>query len=279
MCTVPTSAKVGALRRNPRVAVTIDTDGFPPRVLLVRGTAHLELVDGVPEEYVAASKGLVPDEQFDEWEAGVRALYEQMTRITVVPDWAKLLDFETTLPRSVEDLIRAKPGWGAATGGSGPGPASAGRRRKVDAACDDAPGDLGQAQVLGACVAAQPVERGVHGEPGALGQHPLGLLDDDPAVQRGLQLLVDDLAATDRPFLQDADRRHVGQRLAQREIGVGSAPGSRWNRFSAPMASRAAAAAARAPSGTPPAPRRRRRTGHRSAASVRSATRTWSAVR
>ena len=84
MCTVPTSAKVGALHRNPRVAVTIDTEGFPPRVLLVRGTAHLELVDGVPEEYIAASKRLVPDEQFDEWEAGVRALYEQMTRITVV---------------------------------------------------------------------------------------------------------------------------------------------------------------------------------------------------
>ena len=110
MCTVPTSAKVGALHRNPRVAVTIDTEGFPPRVLLVRGTAHLELVDGVPEEYIAASKRLVPDEKFDEWEAGVRALYEQMTRITVVPDWAKLLDFETTLPRSVEDLIRAKQG-------------------------------------------------------------------------------------------------------------------------------------------------------------------------
>ena len=110
VCTVPTSAKVRALYRNPRVAVTIDTEGFPPRVLLVRGTANLELVEGVPEEYVTAAKRLVPDEQFDEWEAGVRALYEQMTRITVVPDWAKLLDFETTLPRSVEDLIRAKQG-------------------------------------------------------------------------------------------------------------------------------------------------------------------------
>src|SRR5688572_3781508 len=49
--TVPTSAKVPALQRNPRVAVTIDTEGFPPKVLLIRGAASLELVDGVPQEY------------------------------------------------------------------------------------------------------------------------------------------------------------------------------------------------------------------------------------
>ena len=29
-----------------------------------------------------------------------------MTVITVTPDWAKLLDFETTLPSAVEKLIR-----------------------------------------------------------------------------------------------------------------------------------------------------------------------------
>jgi hypothetical protein len=108
ICTVPRSAKVRALRQNPEVAVTIDTQGFPPRVLLVRGSATLELVDGVPADYLDASRKLVPDDQFADWEAGVRGLYEQMTRITVVPTWAKLLDFETTLPQSVEDLIRAQ---------------------------------------------------------------------------------------------------------------------------------------------------------------------------
>jgi hypothetical protein len=30
-----------------------------------------------------------------------------MVLITVVPHWAKLLDFETTLPSAVEDLVRA----------------------------------------------------------------------------------------------------------------------------------------------------------------------------
>ena len=106
MCTVPKSAKVRALQQNPRVAITIDTESYPPRVLLVRGAATVELVDGVPVEYVEASRRLVPAESFDAWEAGVRALYEQMIRITVEPDWAKLLDFETTLPQAVEDLVR-----------------------------------------------------------------------------------------------------------------------------------------------------------------------------
>lgn len=109
-CTVPASAKVRALRQNPRVALTIDTNDFPPHVLLIRGAATLELVDGVPDDYLDAGHKLVPDDQFAEWEAGVRALYKQMVRITVVPDWAKLLDFETTIPQAVEDLVRAAQG-------------------------------------------------------------------------------------------------------------------------------------------------------------------------
>jgi Pyridoxamine 5'-phosphate oxidase len=109
--TVPTAAKVRALQRNPRVAITIDTQGrWPPRVLLVRGAASVELVDGVPDEYVDASRKVTPAEVFEDWEAGVRGLYDRMVRITIEPDWAKLLDFETTLPKAVEDLIHARTG-------------------------------------------------------------------------------------------------------------------------------------------------------------------------
>jgi hypothetical protein len=92
------------------VAITIDTQSFPPRVLLVRGAASLELVDGVPDEYVAASRKVLEPDQFADWESGVRALYDQMVRITIEPDWAKLLDFETTIPKAVEDLVRARQG-------------------------------------------------------------------------------------------------------------------------------------------------------------------------
>jgi hypothetical protein len=107
--TVPTAAKVRALQRNPRVAITIDTqEQWPPRVLLIRGAARVEPVEGVPDEYIEASRKVTPAEVFEDWETGVRGLYDRMVRITVEPDWAKLLDFETTIPKAVEDLIHAK---------------------------------------------------------------------------------------------------------------------------------------------------------------------------
>jgi hypothetical protein len=93
------------------VALTIDTqDQWPPRALLIRGAARVELVDGVPDSYVEASRKVVPAAYFEGWEQGARTLYDQMVRITVEPDWAKLLDFETTLPKAVEDLIQAHQG-------------------------------------------------------------------------------------------------------------------------------------------------------------------------
>ena len=74
---------------------------------MIRGSATLELVDGVPDGYVEAARKNVPAEQMPDWESGVRQLYQQMVIITVTPDWAKLLDFETTLPKAVEDLVKA----------------------------------------------------------------------------------------------------------------------------------------------------------------------------
>jgi hypothetical protein len=111
MATVPKAAKVKALRQNPKVAITIDTQGqWPPRVLLIRGTASLELVDGVPDAYIEASRKVTPAEQFEGWEQGVRALYSEMVLITIEPTWAKLLDFETTIPKAVEELMQAHQG-------------------------------------------------------------------------------------------------------------------------------------------------------------------------
>ena len=83
-----------------------DTNAFPPHVLLVRGTAAIDIVDGVPPEYLAASrKGVGPD-QWDAFEAQVRAMYKQMARIKITPLWAKLLDFQTRFPTPIEKLIR-----------------------------------------------------------------------------------------------------------------------------------------------------------------------------
>jgi hypothetical protein len=37
-----------------------------------------------------------------------------MTVVTITPEWAKLLDFETTAPSAVERLVRERAGRGGA---------------------------------------------------------------------------------------------------------------------------------------------------------------------
>ena len=107
IATVVKSAKVAAIRRSPRVALAVDKPGMPPRSLLIRGSAVVKVVDGVPDEYVAGSRKITPAEAMPAWEAGVRALYQQMAVITITPDHVVLHDFETTVPKAVADLIAA----------------------------------------------------------------------------------------------------------------------------------------------------------------------------
>ena len=109
MCTAKNAQKLPALRGNPAVALTIDTEVHPPTILLIRGRAELDVVEGIPDEYLQASGSYqMTPEQRVEWEAGVRSLYDGMVRIVVTPTWAKLIDFETTLPSAVEELARQR---------------------------------------------------------------------------------------------------------------------------------------------------------------------------
>jgi Pyridoxamine 5'-phosphate oxidase len=109
MCTAKNAAKLAALRHNPAVALTIDTEVHPPKILLIRGRAELDVVEGIPEEYLEmnGSYGMTPEQRV-EWEAEVRSLYDGMVRIVVTPTWAKLIDFEATLPSAVAELVRQR---------------------------------------------------------------------------------------------------------------------------------------------------------------------------
>jgi nitroimidazol reductase NimA-like FMN-containing flavoprotein (pyridoxamine 5'-phosphate oxidase superfamily) len=95
VCTSPTSPKARALRVNPTIALTIDTERAPWRQLLVRGTVEIEVVDGIPPEYLKASEKSMPEEQWDHFAEQVRSMYPQMARITIVPTWTKVFDFST----------------------------------------------------------------------------------------------------------------------------------------------------------------------------------------
>ncbi|WP_238158267.1 pyridoxamine 5'-phosphate oxidase family protein [Kribbella voronezhensis] len=110
MCTTKNAPKLTALRTNPMVALTIDTEVHPPKILLIRGRAELDYTDGIPAEYLEANTTYeMTAEQRVEWEAEVRSLYvDGMVRIVVTPTWAKLIDFETTLPTPVEELVKRR---------------------------------------------------------------------------------------------------------------------------------------------------------------------------
>jgi len=109
MCTTTNAPKLASLRRNPAVALTIDTEVHPPRILLLRGEAVLDEVEGIPDEYlqINGSYEMTPEQRV-EWEAEVRSLYDSMVRIVVKPTWAKLIDFDETLPTAVEELVRRR---------------------------------------------------------------------------------------------------------------------------------------------------------------------------
>ena len=109
MCTTKNAPKLASLRANPMVALTIDTEVHPPKILLIRGRAELDVVDGIPEEYLSMNTSYeMTAEQRVEWEKEVRSLYDGMVRVVVTPTWAKLIDFEATLPTPVEELIRER---------------------------------------------------------------------------------------------------------------------------------------------------------------------------
>ena len=101
MGTPPKAPKLKALAKNPKVSLTIDNNEFPHKVLLVRGTARLETVDGIVPEYAAAADRYFEPEQARAWLAQLRTLVSSMVRVTITPEWVGLLDFKTRFPSAL----------------------------------------------------------------------------------------------------------------------------------------------------------------------------------
>jgi hypothetical protein len=109
MSTAATAPKVKALSVRPEIALTIDAGDSPgsARTLSVRGVAHLTIVDGVVPEYLAAARKNFDAEYAAEFERNCRALYDQMARIAVEPQWARYYDFGAgRIPRFLAELAK-----------------------------------------------------------------------------------------------------------------------------------------------------------------------------
>ena len=92
------AARLAALRANPAVALTIDTEQFPPEVLTIRGRAEIDHVDGLAPEYVASAHRYLGDEAAAEMLASMDRPGTVQARIVVRPTWVGLLDFSSRRP-------------------------------------------------------------------------------------------------------------------------------------------------------------------------------------
>jgi len=93
--------KLKALSKNPKVALTIDDNSFPHKVLLVRGTARLQSMNGVVPEYALAAERYFGAEGGKAWVAQLASMIQEMVRITITPEWVGLLDFQTRFPSAL----------------------------------------------------------------------------------------------------------------------------------------------------------------------------------
>jgi hypothetical protein len=101
MGTPPKAPKLKALAKNPKVSLTIDDNTFPHKVLLIRGSARLQPVDGIVPEYIAAAERYFGREQGEAWIGQLRKMIPSMVKITITPEWVGLLDFQTRFPSAL----------------------------------------------------------------------------------------------------------------------------------------------------------------------------------
>jgi hypothetical protein len=100
--TFPDAPKVQALHDGTKVALTIDSDTMPHKVLLVRGTARTDTVEGIAPEYASMTKRVFGEEAGEAWLNNLSPICPQMARVFVKPEWVGILDFETRFPSALE---------------------------------------------------------------------------------------------------------------------------------------------------------------------------------
>ena len=106
----PDAPKLKALRANPKVALTIDSNQMPYHVLLIRGTAAMTTHDGIIPEYAAYMTRYIGQEGSEAWLQQISPLMKTMVRVAMRPEWVGIIDFETRLPSAVEHAIEAMGG-------------------------------------------------------------------------------------------------------------------------------------------------------------------------
>ncbi len=109
--TPPNAPKSHVIQDGTRVAITIDTDAMPYKVLSLRGTARVSSVDGIVPEYVLMAKRVMGEEGGNAWLGQIGQMLQhpkmggKMMRIAVTPEWVNIIDFEQRFPSAIEAVM------------------------------------------------------------------------------------------------------------------------------------------------------------------------------
>jgi len=95
------AGRLRALRANPHVAVTIDTETFPPEVVTIRGHVEVSEIDGIPAEYASAARRYLGDEAAQAYLAQIDQPGTRMASIDLHPAWVGVLDFQSRMPSTL----------------------------------------------------------------------------------------------------------------------------------------------------------------------------------
>ena len=93
--------KVHAIPNHSKVALTIDSIAWPYKVLSIRGTATVSIIDGVVPEYALSAERYFGVEGGQGWINQIKGMFTQMARIAVTPEWVAILDFEKRFPSAI----------------------------------------------------------------------------------------------------------------------------------------------------------------------------------
>ena len=94
--------KMKALHDGDAVALTIDSDTMPYKVLLIRGTIRVDVVEGIAPEYAAMSRRVMGEAGAQQWLAQLQPICPSMARVFIKPNWVGILDFEARFPSALE---------------------------------------------------------------------------------------------------------------------------------------------------------------------------------
>jgi hypothetical protein len=109
--TPPEAPKLKALTQNPKVALTINTYDSPYKVLYIRGSATVQVMNEIVPEYALMARRVM-GAGAESWLEQVQAMLPTMggmARIAIAPEWVGIHDFEQRFPSAIEKALAAAP--------------------------------------------------------------------------------------------------------------------------------------------------------------------------